>query len=342
MNINKIYTLTFHAADNYGAVWQAFALQYYLKTLGVKTQCIDYKPNYFDYNVFSLSKNKATIKNIIQTVITLPTRIIRRIYFYKFRKAYIDLYSSPDYRKDINAVFIVGSDQVWNKCITGGELDANFFLEGVLSSKKYSYAASIGYDTIHNIQEVYEKLTNFRGIGVRELSVYEILSTKNDNRIIWNVDPVFLLSSDVYLNMTNYRVRDKYVLIYTLETNITGVRDVIKKYKSTHKVISIGSFRNIYGSDVHYRCASPIDFIGLISNADVVISNSFHTVAFSIIFNRTIEYIPLKNGRGGRIQTLFSLIGNEGNFCISSKCDKTQLNQLIKNSKNYLERIIRA
>lgn len=342
MNINKIYTLTFHAADNYGAVWQAFALQYYLKTQGMKTQCIDYRPNYFDNNLFELSTNKVTIKNILQTVITFPTRNLRKYYFHKFRKAYIDLYSSTDYKEDINAVFIVGSDQVWNKCITGGELDGNFFLEDVLSSKKYSYAASIGNDTHQNIKEVYEKLKNFRGIGVRELSVYEMLSTKNDDRIIWNVDPVFLLDCKDYLNMTNHRASDKYVLIYTLETNINGVREVIKKYKSTHKVISIGSFRNIYGSDVHYRCASPIDFISLISNADVVISNSFHTVAFSIIFNRTIEYIPLKNGRGGRIQTLFSLIGNEGNFCISSKCDKTYLNQLIKNSKDYLERIIGA
>ena len=50
----KTGILTFHAAHNYGAVLQAYALQEYLKKLGHEVEVIDYRPEYLirGYTVF--------------------------------------------------------------------------------------------------------------------------------------------------------------------------------------------------------------------------------------------------------------------------------------------------
>ena len=40
---NKVGILTFHRANNYGAVLQAYALQTYLETIGVNAEIVDYR-----------------------------------------------------------------------------------------------------------------------------------------------------------------------------------------------------------------------------------------------------------------------------------------------------------
>lgn len=40
------YIITMHCPLNYGAVLQAYALQTYLESQGVKTKIIDYNPHY--------------------------------------------------------------------------------------------------------------------------------------------------------------------------------------------------------------------------------------------------------------------------------------------------------
>lgn len=339
MNKCRIYTLTFHAADNYGAVWQAYALQQFLIANKIDTACIDYHPRYFNDSLFALSPGPVSTKKILQSIITFPTRLKRKCSFYQFRRQFLKLTSVNNV--DLSrATIIVGSDQIWNKSITGGHLDVFFLLHSVKCDRKYSYAASIGEDTVQNIGEVYGRLNDFVGIGVREKNVYDQLSKKNDQRIVWNSDPVFLLNSSDYPLLPSRYPGKKIVLIYTLETNM-DVCHIIEKYRSTHLVISIGSFRNIYHSDIHYRAASPLDFLSLIAHADIVVSNSFHTIAFSIIFNRTIVYVPLKNGRGSRIRTLLSLLGCHDNYCEINKCDKSRLDLLVKDSKVYLQKIIK-
>ena len=55
----KIGLLTFHSAQNYGAVLQAYATQEVLKGLGHEIQVIDYRPPYLiKQKFFPSSKGK--------------------------------------------------------------------------------------------------------------------------------------------------------------------------------------------------------------------------------------------------------------------------------------------
>lgn len=54
----KIGILTFHAADNYGAVLQAYALQHYLENKGAHVEIIDFVTPQVEKanNIFFVSK----------------------------------------------------------------------------------------------------------------------------------------------------------------------------------------------------------------------------------------------------------------------------------------------
>ena len=70
----KTGILTFHAAHNYGAVLQAYALQEYLKKLGHEVEVIDYRPEYLirGYTVFLFPRLRG---------VPLPRKILRLGYW---------------------------------------------------------------------------------------------------------------------------------------------------------------------------------------------------------------------------------------------------------------------
>lgn len=338
-----IVTVTFHCADNYGAVWQAFALQSYIKSAFPKQDvaCLDYKPKYLQAKLFHFDNNESLIKSLAKNVLTLPSRLERILRFRKFRKKNINTvpFESLGTIDAFDTLFIVGSDQVWNKKITNNRLDPIFFLENIQKGMKCSYAASVGNDDGDSIVEIANRLTNFSYIGIREFKVVQELKKNGFSNVLWNVDPVFLLDKNDYLMLLPKVNSDKYILIYTLETN-EAIRGIVKNYGKEYRTISIGSFKNIYSTDRHYSCASPEMFLSLIANASLVVSNSFHTLAFSIIFDKDFLYVPLKNGRGSRIENLLRILNVDGNMCRNTSSKKTELMKQIISSKQYLSDII--
>ena len=157
--MKKVGIITFHAAKNYGACLQAYALQVATRAMGVYSIIIDYQPNsvYLQYKKFNLKKY-FTAANIRQGLQLLVSDLIYAMpnakgnaAFSRFKKEYMlltkELYRTSAQMKTqipwFDAV-IVGSDQVWNTEITGG-VDPIYMLENFHApTKKISYAASLG------------------------------------------------------------------------------------------------------------------------------------------------------------------------------------------------------
>lgn len=337
-----IITVTFHCAHNYGAVWQADALQAYLKSISRdEVECLNYRPSYLSPRLFTINSKDGFVLSIIRSFFAFPTRYLRYVRFNRFIKHNICQTKSSnfiDYDLD-NNILIAGSDQIWNKDITGNKFDEIYFLRPFTKARKYSYAASLGSNDFDSISENVVQLKSFTKIGVRELSLLRSLEAQGLSNVYLNVDPVFLMDYSFYsksLRPINY---SRYVLVYTLE-NSSEVKKRVQELKNHYYTISIGTMRNQYHTNKHYSCASPETFISLIANADYVISNSFHTIAFSIIFGKPFEYIKLKNGRGTRIESLMSILGVEGNVCMDTKDRKDKMDSLISESKDFLKNII--
>lgn len=167
------------------------------------------------------------------------------------------------------------------------------------------------------------------------------------------MDPVFLLpESDWQKWAKEDLITGKYILIYDFENN-PAIETFAKKIsgETGYPIVSIKDDSDQFYADKIFRNASPWDFLGLIKNSEIFISNSFHGAAFSIIFNK--EFYTFKrmyHQVNSRMIDLFSslgienrLVGEETQFNITKRIDYHKVNVLMDEkilfSKKYLNKV---
>ena len=114
-------TLTFHRTTNYGALFQTFALQKALESIGIWSEVLDYRCPTIEnrYKVQPL-RHFFNIKNLLKCIIRNSYIRDNRNNFLNFTKEHIRLSETPYTPNTIATCnlkynkFIVGSDQVWN------------------------------------------------------------------------------------------------------------------------------------------------------------------------------------------------------------------------------------
>ena len=317
----RIGILTFHRADNLGAVLQAYALSKYMtESIGIKTEIVDYKCEKVE------STRYAHTGNVVKRIPLAVYYKIKRSGFDRFRNEHLPL-SAMVYTKgnisDSNQVystFIAGSDQIWNtEC---SENDATYFLDFADDGKtKIAYAASIGSIkfTSDEIKTYTKYLSRYKAISVREQSSVNKLDLPKDTMIL--PDPVFLLDKkqweDVAVKKSH---KKKYVFVYLIQEDVNVLR-AATKYARQHDceiVINKKSIEFIIHNAPNY-------FLGWIENAEAVFTNSFHGTAFSIIFKKKLAAdIALKNGgTNNRINELLCSAGL--NQCIITEKDNAPM-----------------
>ncbi|MFI3249008.1 MAG: polysaccharide pyruvyl transferase family protein [Rikenellaceae bacterium] len=309
----KIKTITCHRVYNFGASLQAYALMSYLKQLGHDVEIIDYMPPYIRKNLSLWAIGERWSRNLLIRCAfycyVVPIRLLQaksRAKFDTFTRDYMRLtrrYNTLEELRDDPPeadIYICGSDQIWNPNIGNG-LDPAFYNDfAPMSSIRASYAASFSLSEIaaphkHLIQRMLKSLDY---ISVRESSALTILRDMGIKRGVQVVDPVFLLHREEWLRMS-YRPRySNYILVYDQENSSTIKQ--IAKYLSRESGKKIVAFKDLYRRDyadhVEPYCG-PIDFISLIAYADVVITNSFHCTAFSLILNRDFYVVARTHQR---------------------------------------------
>lgn len=371
----RIGTITFHRALNYGFVLQTYALNKYLRLLGNQVETIDFATTRQAcmYRKFSPIKfNGGGVLGLARNVYSL---IYSRQFDYKtnsfekFIKEYIPLSdfkasSSEDLKTKIKSLnydlYICGSDQIWNtNC---GDFARAYLLDFVDDkSCCCSYAPSIGVTKLNTESEklMIEYLTNFKRISVREKNSSVYLSKIIGRDVETVLDPVFLLEKAEWEKILNpVNIKDEYVLGYYIG-DVAGMRKYSKLLaKHYHgKVVVINqNLRDLY---IGNRCvkysAGPREFLWLIKNAAVVCTNSFHAVAFSLIFNKNFYAFVDSNAKGEerpqqRIYNIIELVGLESHIVDRVTCVDININQQIdwdivnkklqiatENSKAYIQ-----
>lgn len=285
--------------DNYGQILQNFALQYVLKKKGFQPITILY--NNVELSIFQYYKYK--LLSILR---------LRKVYdprgFCAFRKKYIKK-TKPYFgikslfRKKNADLYITGSDQVWSMSVN----DVNngyYYLAFVKDNiPKISYAASFGRDVIPNNQKetIKKFLSRFSAISVRELSgitICENLGLKAEHVL----DPTMLLSGEVYRSIFKLSAlhTNKYVYVYHLNINSKNdiywdtLRNVIDKYKIIGTVSSGRTPAIELLPDIEYVYPNPIKWLEYISNAELVITTSFHGMVYAILFHIPFLVFPLR------------------------------------------------
>jgi hypothetical protein len=325
--MKKIGILTFQRASNYGAALQMYALQRKIRELGHDAEVIDFIcPFVFDgYKPFVL-KHIFYPGVLLHDVLNITIRKNRNRRFDSFARKTIH-FSKPVTKKSLSSlsdsydVYITGSDQVWNPLLTGSE--SAYFLDFVKEKKKRrSYAASFGVSTWPSSSPLpIAKLMEGMGyISTREEEGKKIIQSisKNTAPITVDLDPVILLGKEGWLSMVREKVSKPYLFVYTV-----GNDNLNKIYRTAfqlakEKKMDIINLR--YDQSLRHReyqigntiyDAGPDDFVSFIANASCVVTNSFHAVAFSVIFHKSV-YVSMPFKSGSRISNLFSIAGIEG------------------------------
>ena len=352
--MKNIYTLTFHNADNYGALIQAIALQVTLQKK-YNTKLVDYRNVNINYSYKILNtKNK---KELIKNILFLFRVLKRKKNFSKFRNkiSITERFNTiNDLEKDNWAsVIVVGSDQVWNPKITGG-YDDFYFLNAELGGvKKIAYAVSCG--DVSNINGISNKeidlIRSFDYISTRENTLKDYLEKRNiQSKVV--LDPSLLLERNEWNNIISHDrlINEKYIFVYSVGNGTDEYYDYINKIYSETGFLIVYFDRNdfkrkIKGRKKNYYSAGPDEFLNLLINAEYVITTSFHGMAMSIALNK--EFAVILSSSPDRIKTLLTSLSlndrivSEDNIVdfstkINWKIVNNNLKSLRKKSKEWL------
>lgn len=370
----KIATITCHDVYNYGASLQAYALQAYFETMGCGYRIIDYKPDYLSghYRLTAVANprfDKPLVRQLY-LLAKLPGRLLgrsRKKRFDKFTANHLKLTQQRyDSCEAIAAdcpkadMYIAGSDQIWNTLFRNGH-DAAFYLDFVDSgARKISYAASFATDAIYGGAEefVASKLSNFDAVSVRESSALALLEKLGRCDGLLVCDPVFLLSADEWRRMAeecNKRLRarrdENYILVYDCERNVKLRR--IAEAVRLQTGLPIYTLSATYGhyADRDFSLSGPLEFLNLMAQARYVLADSFHALAFSLIFRKEFYIVNRTEGINARMRDFLGYLGLNARLvdspsdvvldrCVDFESVSEPLDVLVTSSKLFLNQQI--
>lgn len=364
-NRRQIGIITFHRANNYGAVLQNLALINEIKKYNdVEVHTIDYRCKYleapYEKNPFCIKTNNL-IKKILyyfRKMVNQKNYELLNNGFESFSEKYLNMTESyvPDTISDSIKemdVFITGSDQVWNDVITNG--DSIYSLGFVKGRRTVSYAASAGRST--NVGNKTKKnIMKIDYISVREQELKEYIENYSKKNVELVCDPVFLLSKKEWEGILsqNRKIKDKYIFTYSVSEKTEEVIKIAKKIakEKNYKIVHLDHSLKYGKKGVKKYGANPLEFVELIRDAEFVIASSFHAVAFSIIFKKNFIVVPTEKTRS-RIDNLLNLMNIENRsvdsyekYIESSMKEETiyedtkKMKKLIDNSKKFIEESI--
>lgn len=370
----RIGILTLPFNNNYGGYLQAYALMTVLKRMGHDVELINRranKPAVKQRVIYSL-------KTIVKILLRMPHGAlimdderdfkIQGRNMIPFVEKYITpktkpFYSSKQMKKECEGrydIVVVGSDQVWRPIYVSQIED--FFFEFITGPhvKKISYAASFGTATPEytdvEILRCKKLIADFAAVSIREKSGLDAIKsfgwkTQIPPQLV--LDPTFLIPKESYDNIISNKISSVYknrICCYVLDES-SIVDEIIKKVESS---LGQPSFNIVDNKKGTYPKPSIEDWLANIKNSSFVITDSFHGMVFSIIFNTPFAVYINRTRGADRFDSLLSQLGLEDRICanvedvehimpvpINWKKVNQKLSFLIEDSKRFLENSIK-
>lgn len=331
----RIGILTHPLWDNYGGILQAWALQQVLLRRGHKVE------------TFCITSGRSSLPRMVLIGIKrlflnmkehgdVPAFYELNKYLHdkktdsqllRFIKNNIHLHRIPSAKRipeDLYDALIVGSDQVWRKkyinnlvCQTNDISDA-FFYNIKKDIIRIAYSASFGVDIWEydksETKKIKEALSRFSGVSVRELSGIDLLKNNVEYSAVAVLDPTMLLGKEDYIKL----IKDS-----SFTPNLdapTVVSYILDKSKFKASLIrDVCSSRQIKNIELKKDTSDGIklsiaEWLYYITNASIVITDSFHGCVFSIIFGKPLIFIKNEGRGNARFDTLIKHFGIENNL----------------------------
>ena len=348
----KTGVVTFHSAHNYGATLQAWALQKAIKKLGVTPCIVNYHPEVIDrlYTVPRLDTWAKRMQYLKKREVRARRRKLKIKYtrYQRFLREHFALVGDYTIYEELISnppgldCYIVGSDQVWNPDHTGG-FDPAYLLEfAEKSSRRVSYAASIGRERFpaqyrNNFGEALKKFT---AVSVREDSAVGAVAEVTGQEPSVVLDPTLLLLREEYEEIKVPTKRaERYILVYMMETNRRLVQLADNISIATGLPVIQRKPGRIFRNELEsFYTHTPGEFLGEMEGAEYVITNSFHGTVFAIIYGRPFLSM-LHSKTGSRTVDLLRSLGLEDHILYEARDFKDMKQFKIKNPRELKKRV---
>lgn len=298
-------------SNNYGAALQALATVKFIEKNGYDAEIIRYQNTNEKDSLRIIYKENGKAIGYLKS---FARNIIFGRYFYSKRafKEFLksDIFSDKSYTsiEELKAaqydILIAGSDQIWNPKITNG-IDNVFLLNFNTAVRKISISSSLGsYNLTDEDKIIYGKaLSDFYAVSVREKEAKEQLENLISKPIKVVMDPTFLLNKDDWNNLLKStdntlfkKNRGKYILTYFISGEKKNYKSIIKSYSEKFGLPVWAIQYSNYSwkeNDKKLLGLKLCEFIDAFSNAAIVLTDSFHGVAFSL--NLHVDFVALNN-----------------------------------------------
>ena len=294
--MKKVGILTFHGAHNYGSVLQSYASVITLRSLGYEPEIVNLR-NQAQLDAYKIINTTSTVHRLFK-LLNWFKLASRQKKFEHFINQVLPL-SVKEYRSgkeiDIDGldydIFYAGSDQIWNPvCL---DFESAYYLDFVNHRRPtVAYAPSLGKGNFDEEDKALIKrlLTNVDYLSCREESGARLISELSGRDAVQVCDPVLLPSSNDWSGFAiKPKRRKKYILAYFLDNNHGDRSQLETLHRTTgYDVVILNDYiRDFFKPYIKQKLnASPQEFLGLIENAGIVYTNSFHATAFSVIFRK--------------------------------------------------------
>ncbi len=307
----KVNLLTLHYADNNGSALQTYATCKILEELGHDVTLIDLQ-------------NKITVIGKYRHL-RAYLLLFRYFKFWIFRKKYLPKKTKQMFDIDTNLIppcdyTVVGSDQVWNSDfipVRKGSYFLNFVKDG---SKKIALSSSFGKAIWDADEEFTGKVKNwlsdFSAISVRESKGVEICNQVFSVNADHLVDPTMALGD--YSSLMNLK-----------QNNSKEIRCFLFKSGYSYKVVEelsrreglpvrvINKFRNKKDLLPCHWKQGPIEWLSMIRDAKIWVTDSFHGTVFAILFHKQFISLCGVESRLSRIESLLDMFGLRDKLVLS-------------------------
>lgn len=270
---NKVDCLlmTMYANPNYGSVLATYSLYKTINDIGYSAKIIHYD----DLKGFC------------------------RMFYEKYCELTDKVFTYSDY-KDLNhlaSTFILGSDNLINyKTSTFDYITKNLFNFSDITKKKLMISASMG-DWDGKLDKWYEHnyfkalLKRFDYISTRENHGKSVIENVFGCNADWINDPVFYLTKNDYEALikdvqTDYENSIMSYILYPTETT----DNIVKHYeeKMALKATNFNGNENAAAYTGFEDDISIENWLSAIKNSKLIITDSFHCLAFALIFNKPV------------------------------------------------------
>ena len=334
----KVGILTFSYSSNPGSVLQAYSLQKNISEIaGCDAEIVNYQKTragkpVIGKTVFMPPVRKWRLKQMLEWCARIVAHPMRMYRYEKFFDKYYCGYSpKPVTRADLPEVdkkydcFVVGSDQVWN--YGSYNVDDTYFLDFVSDGrKKISYAASFGQKGVpeEKVDRAKELVADFAAISVREKSGVETVWQLCGKKAEWVLDPSLLTDKVEYRRLAKKPRKQNYVLLYLREDSeeLTECAEKLAEFYGLAVVKIVKHW--MYGKNGKpVRAVGPEEWLGYMDCASYIVTNSFHGICFSVIFEKEFFVGLLKNvsvATNPRISEMLESLDIEDRY-IEKSCD---------------------